>query len=106
MLRGSEQAQSEEGTKIYDLVIGDRVAKEAVTEFTGDGKHKELAGLFKLKFASADAWFEEDERIYVHPKDPYKVCCLATRCVSFRAYFDSVRSASTYFSLPGMSVSK
>lgn len=55
-------------------MVRDRVAKEAVTEFTSEGKHNELAGLFKLKFDSADAWFEEDERIYVHPKDPYKVC--------------------------------
>ncbi|KAG6379592.1 DUF427-domain-containing protein [Boletus reticuloceps] len=53
-------------------VVGDRVAKEAVTLFTSEEKHKELAGLFKIKFASADAWFEEEERIYVHPKDPYK----------------------------------
>lgn len=76
MLHRSDQAKSEEGTKIYDLAVGDRVAKEAVTEYTGEGKFKELAGLFKLGFADADAWFEEDERIYIHPKDPYKVCRL------------------------------
>lgn len=74
LLTRSDQAQLDEGTRVYDLVVGDRVAKEAVTEFTGEGKYKELAGLLKLKFPSADAWFEEDERIYGHPKDPYKVC--------------------------------
>lgn len=62
-----------EGTNVYDLVVRDRMAKGAVTEFTTEGKYKELAGLFKIDFASADAWFEEDDRIYVHPKDPYKV---------------------------------
>ena len=31
-----------------------------------------LAGLVRIPFAEADAWFEEDEQIYVHPKDPYK----------------------------------
>lgn len=71
-LHKSDQAQPE-GAKVYDLTVGDRVAKDAVTEFTEAGQHKELAGLFKLNFASADAWFEEDERIYAHPKDPYKV---------------------------------
>ncbi|KAF8554600.1 DUF427-domain-containing protein [Imleria badia] len=70
LLRDSDQVG--EGTITYDLYVKDRVAKEAVTEFTGEGKYKELAGLYKLEFASADAWFEEDERIYVHPKDPYK----------------------------------
>ncbi|KAG8213288.1 hypothetical protein J3R82DRAFT_11763 [Butyriboletus roseoflavus] len=72
LLHRCDQAQPDEGTKVYDLMVGDRVAKEAVTEFTGEGKYKELAGLLKLKFPSMDAWFEEDERIYVHPKDPYK----------------------------------
>lgn len=26
----------------------------------------------RIPFADADAWFEEDEQIYVHPRDPYK----------------------------------
>ena len=32
-----------------------------------------LSGLFYIEFSAADAWFEEDEQIFVHPKDPYKV---------------------------------
>jgi uncharacterized protein (DUF427 family) len=31
-----------------------------------------LEGLIRFNFADMDAWFEEDMRIYVHPKDPYK----------------------------------
>lgn len=31
-----------------------------------------LAGLVRFEFAAMDAWFEEDQEIYVHPKDPYK----------------------------------
>ncbi|KAK8001486.1 hypothetical protein PG991_013708 [Apiospora marii] len=32
-----------------------------------------LAGHVRIEFAAAGvAWFEEDERIYVHPRDPYK----------------------------------
>ncbi|KAK8856258.1 hypothetical protein PGQ11_012170 [Apiospora arundinis] len=34
-----------------------------------------LAGLVRVEFAAGPgdlAWFEEDERIYVHPRDPYK----------------------------------
>lgn len=33
----------------------------------------ELTGLLSIEFGSMDAWFEEDEQIFVHPKDPYKV---------------------------------
>ncbi|OBZ72580.1 hypothetical protein A0H81_07780 [Grifola frondosa] len=32
----------------------------------------DLEGLVQLDFGSMDAWFEEDEEIFVHPKDPYK----------------------------------
>lgn len=75
-----------------------------MTEFTGEGKHKELAGLFKVKFASADAWFEEDERIYGHPKDPYKVCLVLS--VARVSKSDLAPSASTYFKLLDMFVSR
>ncbi|KAL8821068.1 MAG: hypothetical protein Q9223_000830 [Gallowayella weberi] len=32
----------------------------------------QLAGLTRLDFGAMDAWFEEDQPIYQHPKDPYK----------------------------------
>jgi len=55
------------------LVVGHREVPAAVTEFTDDaGENKDLAGLAKIAFSSADAWLEEDERVYVHPKDSYK----------------------------------
>jgi len=31
-----------------------------------------LAGLATVDFSTMDAWFEEEEQIFVHPKDPYK----------------------------------
>ena len=30
-----------------------------------------LRGLVKLDWASMDAWFEEDEEVFTHPRDPY-----------------------------------
>ncbi|KIK66694.1 hypothetical protein GYMLUDRAFT_37839 [Collybiopsis luxurians FD-317 M1] len=66
---GSKQVTSEGLTK-YDIVVGDRRAKEALTVFgESDG---DLAGLFKIVFDSMDMWYEEDEQVFVHPKDPYK----------------------------------
>ena len=55
--------------QLYDLVVGDRKAEAAVTKHL-DG---ELAGLVSIEFGAMDAWFEEDEQIFAHPKDPYKV---------------------------------
>ncbi|KKA22165.1 hypothetical protein T310_3802 [Rasamsonia emersonii CBS 393.64] len=53
----------------YDLVVGDRTAEAAVILFQ-DGPFKDFV---KVVFDKADAWFEEDERVYAHPKDPYKI---------------------------------
>ncbi|KAI0368682.1 DUF427-domain-containing protein [Pilatotrama ljubarskyi] len=53
---------------IYDIVVGNRRAEAAATVYSDD----ELEGLIQIEFSVMDAWFEEDEQIYVHPKDPYK----------------------------------
>ncbi|KAF8805421.1 DUF427-domain-containing protein [Phlegmacium glaucopus] len=31
-----------------------------------------LANLSTIKFSTMDTWFEEEEQIFIHPKDPYK----------------------------------
>ncbi|PSR79025.1 hypothetical protein PHLCEN_2v7212 [Hermanssonia centrifuga] len=54
--------------ELYDVVVGGRRAEAAVTKYLeGD-----FNGLVSIEFGAVDAWFEEDEQIFVHPKDPYK----------------------------------
>lgn len=53
----------------YDLVVGGHTAEDAVTVHT-DGSFRDLV---KITFNKVDAWLEEDEEIYIHPRDPYKV---------------------------------
>jgi hypothetical protein len=55
--------------KVYDVVVGDRRALGAATKYV----EGELKGLITIAFGAMDAWFEEDEQIFGHPKDPYKV---------------------------------
>ncbi|XP_006459043.1 hypothetical protein AGABI2DRAFT_217931 [Agaricus bisporus var. bisporus H97] len=59
--------QDDDGGVLYDIIIGSERAPLAVTVYNS-GTH---AGLLKVNFASMDSWFEEDEEIFVHPKDPY-----------------------------------
>jgi uncharacterized protein (DUF427 family) len=37
----------------------------------GDDALEGLAGTARLDWDALDAWFEEDERVYVHPRNPY-----------------------------------
>ncbi|KAG2071742.1 DUF427-domain-containing protein [Suillus decipiens] len=86
--------KKERGTKVYDLVVGEREARDAVTLYqTSDSK--DLAGLFKIKFSAADAWFEEDERVYVHPKDPYKRVDVLQSSRHVRVALNGVELATT-----------
>jgi uncharacterized protein (DUF427 family) len=47
----------------YDVVIGDVVVPGAAR------RHDDLV---RLDFGAMDEWLEEDEPIYVHPRDPHK----------------------------------
>jgi uncharacterized protein (DUF427 family) len=75
----------------HDLTVGSRTAPGAVTIFpSGDFK-----GFVRVTFSAADAWFEEDERLYVHPKDPYKRIQIFESSKHVRVEIDGVEVAST-----------
>ena len=54
----------------YSVKAGGKTANNAARRYARTG----LSDLVYLEFGAMDAWFEENEEIYVHPKDPYKVC--------------------------------
>lgn len=62
--------KSVEDGDTYDIVVGNQQASGAAKVFSTPS---ELSGLIKITFGTMHAWFEEDEQVYIHPKDPYKV---------------------------------
>ena len=56
---------------VYDLNLGKE--SDQPREIILHHLKGELRGLFTIKFNMVDSWFEEEEEIFVHPKDPYKV---------------------------------
>jgi uncharacterized protein (DUF427 family) len=56
--------------QLHGLRLGDvhrpHTAK-VLSESTIDG----LSGTVRLEWAALDAWFEEDEQVFVHPRNPY-----------------------------------
>lgn len=52
--------------------VGDRVAENAAWKVTETyPETDELDGYIAFKWGAMDSWFEEDEEIFVHPRDPY-----------------------------------
>ena len=61
------------GTASYwHLRVGEHVAESAVWTYAEPREGSpDLRGYFSFDFHSMDAWYEEEERIYVHARDPY-----------------------------------
>ncbi len=64
----SHEAMGE--ARYWSVKVGDRVAENAAFGYP-DSPVVELRDLRSLNFGQMDGWFEEDEEIFVHPRDPY-----------------------------------
>jgi len=54
----------------HGLRVGDTSRPGAAHVYTDDALEG-LAGTVRFEWAALDAWFEEDEEIFVHPRNPY-----------------------------------
>lgn len=57
----------------WSLKVGERVAEDAAWSYP-DPKPEcvELRDLFAFEWNKMDRWYEEEEELFVHPRDPYK----------------------------------
>ena len=79
-----------DGYKIVTASIG-HVSVENVLVF----ETKDLKDLVRFEFSAMDSWFEEDEQIYVHPKDPYKRVDIRRSSRHIKVVVDGVTVAET-----------
>lgn len=68
---GEERRSPSRGTsQVHTVEVGDRTAPDSVLwyrSFDLDG----IADHLTFDWAAMDAWFEEDEQVHVHARDPY-----------------------------------
>ncbi len=57
-------------TRLYTLRAGELERPGAARLLVDDDKGQ-LAGTFRIEWGAIDAWFEEDEEVFVHPRNPY-----------------------------------
>ncbi|TCD63741.1 hypothetical protein EIP91_004992 [Steccherinum ochraceum] len=86
-----QKAKSDGKTTTYDLVVGDKKAEGAITEYH-DGFFR---GLALIEFGAIDRWFEEEKQIFVHPKDPYKRVDVLQSSRHVRVELNGVELANT-----------
>jgi uncharacterized protein (DUF427 family) len=54
----------------YDVRVGEAIAPAAATRYL-DSPLEALRGLVKLRWDAMSEWYEEDEIVYTHPRDPF-----------------------------------
>ena len=54
----------------YDVKVGEKVADTAAWRYLAP-KRTDLRDYVAFYWMKMDAWFEEDDEVFVHPRDPY-----------------------------------
>lgn len=65
-----EQRLSRGSAQRYGLRVG-QIDRPASLRVYGEDSLEGLAGMARFEWEALDAWFEEDERVFVHPRNPY-----------------------------------
>lgn len=76
---------------LFDVVAGSRTASGAAMQRA----EPELRGLVRLEWGAMDEWFEEDEPVYVHPRDPYSRVDILASTRHVRVEVDGVTAADS-----------
>jgi uncharacterized protein (DUF427 family) len=80
---------------VHDVKVGDQTAAGAARWYTAS-EIPELDGLIRFEWDAMDAWFEEDEQVYVHPRDPYKRVDILASSRHVRVEVDGVTVADSH----------
>jgi uncharacterized protein (DUF427 family) len=67
---GSAHSPSRGDAATFTVSAGGRRAPGAALRYEGSPIH-ELRDLIRIDWDSMDAWFEEDEEVFTHPRNPY-----------------------------------
>ena len=65
-----EQKLSRGTARRYGLTAGE-ISRPAALRVYGDDARFGLNGRARFEWDALDAWYEEDEQVFVHPRDPY-----------------------------------
>lgn len=79
---------------LFTIKAGDSEAPNAAWQYE-DSPIEELRDLVRFDWNAMDAWFEEDEQVYTHPRDPYKRVDILASSRHVRIELDGVTLAES-----------
>lgn len=91
---GTSHSPSRGDAETYTVIAGDRRAAAAALRYA-QSPIEELRDLVRLDWDAMDAWFEEDEEVIVHPRDPYTRVDILASSRRVRVELDGVTVAES-----------
>jgi len=83
--------------RYWSIQVGDRTAENAVWNYpTPIEGCPDIAGLVAFYWNKVDAWFEEDEQVFVHPRDPYHRVDILESARHVEVWLDGVKLADSH----------
>jgi uncharacterized protein (DUF427 family) len=79
---------------IFTVTAGGKQAQRAALRFE-QSPFEELRDAIRLEWDAMDAWFEEDEQVFTHPRDPYTRVDILPSSRHVRIEVDGVTIAET-----------
>jgi uncharacterized protein (DUF427 family) len=65
-------SQSQDGEQRWTLELDGRTIEDIAWSYTDtDAEHAEVRELIAFEWRKVDAWYEEDDEVFVHPRDPH-----------------------------------
>ena len=90
----TEHSPSRGEAQVYDVLVTGATAEAAAMRYP-DSPLESLRDLVRLDWAAMDEWLEEDEPVYVHPRDPYKRVDILASSRHVRVEVDGVTVAES-----------
>lgn len=91
----TDHSPSRGDATIYDVNANGHTKAAAAYGYL-DPKIEALAGHVAFKWAEMDHWFEEDEEVYVHPRDPYSRVDILQSSRHIRVEIDGITVADSH----------
>ena len=79
---------------LYTIKAGEAEAPNSAWQYE-NSPIDELRDLIRFDWNAMDAWFEEDEQVYTHPRDPYKRVDILASSRTVRIELDGVTLAES-----------
>ncbi len=84
--------QGGDGKQYYDLQVGDKTAAAAAWSYP---EAAELSDYVTFKWNKMDGWYEEEQKIFAHPRDPYHRVDAVPSSRHVEVVIDGVKVADT-----------